>query len=348
LLGRELTDLDFAPDGSPLPFSKHSPDCHPLLCRLLSRTFTRHVADRFPSHDIAMQDRTGINELIATLDSCTRALDAIRLEVAGWTSTGVVRSANEDALAILHSSEARLEDCDDFAIIVLSDGMGGMASGEVAASLAVQSIRSFFLKHPPIADLIINPNSHDSMPDARTVPFKPTPPGELVSQSLQEANRYIFNQGQRTLHQRGMGCTAEVLLIDGKQAWVGHVGDSRCYHLRQGKIQLVTQDHTLVSQLFALGQLTQQEALNHPNRSELQQALGGRPEVYPDIHHIKLERGDWLIICSDGLTNQLSEEDIARTVMSVESAEKASRRLINQAITAGAMDNVSVILVRTC
>jgi len=348
MLGRELTELDFTFEGVPRPFLERFPDGHPLLGRLLARTFVHNVSTRFPSHDLANSDPTGFREMISVVEACARALETIRLDIAGWTNTGVVRSGNEDALAILHSSEARLEVSDDFSVIILADGMGGMASGEVASSLTIQSVRNYFLRHPPFTDLIIPPAVPDSPLEERTIPIKPMPPKERVLESLYEANRFVNGQGQRNLHQRGMGCTAEVVLIDGKNVWIGHVGDSRVYHARLGKLTQITQDHTLVSQLVALGQLTVEEAENHPQRSELQQAIGGRPDVYPDVYNLTLEVGDWLLVCTDGLSNQLDPGEIITIMQSAGSAEKAARRLVNHAIVKGAYDNVSVVVVRAC
>jgi PPM family protein phosphatase len=341
LFGRELSDLDFHAPGAPRSHLERDPDAHPMLGRLLARTFVHDVAMRFPSQDMYEDDPTGFAELIATLKTCARTLDAIRLDIAAWTNTGVVRSGNEDAVAVLHSTEARLEDCDDFALIALADGMGGMASGEVAAALTIQTVRDFFLRHPPFTDLMLSP-------PAPAVPGKAVDFRALIDEALREANRAVCEESRKVDNHRGMGCTAEVVLIDGKKVFIGHVGDSRVYHVRHGKIAQITEDHTLVSHLVALGQLTEAEAERHPQRAELQQAIGGRRDVYPDHYELTLESGDWLIVCSDGLSNQLKKHEMARTVQSAGSAEKAGRRLVNQALVSVALDNVSVVVVRAC
>ena len=338
LFGRELTDFDFTLQGVPRPYLERFPDGHPLLGRLLSRTFVREIERRFPSHDYAEADPTGFKELIETLTACSRALDTIRIDIASWSNTGVVRSGNEDALAVLHSAEARLEDSDDFAVIVLADGMGGMASGEVAAAMTIQIVRDYFMHHPPFTDLFV------VKPEVGIHP----PPSQLILEALRESNRIVFEESRKHSQQRGMGCTAEVVLIDGKHVYVGHVGDSRTYHSRHGKLTQVTMDQTLVAHLVALGQLTPEEAARHPQRSELQQAIGGRKEVYPESYSFTMEAGDWLLVCSDGLTNQLDDADILGTLHSAGSAEKAARRLVNRAILEGALDNVTVVVVRAC
>jgi serine/threonine protein phosphatase PrpC len=169
---------------------------------------------------------------------------------------------------------------------------------------------------------------------------------ERIRDALRVANQRVFEAAQAGLGGKGMGCTAEVVLIDGPMAVIGHVGDSRVYHLRHGKLTLVTQDQTFVARLVALGQLTQDEADVHPRRAELQQAIGGRPELYPDLYSVALEPGDWLLICSDGLSNQVPMPVIEGVLRDVRNAEKAARRLVNLALYDGAADNVTVAVVR--
>jgi len=347
MLGRELTDLDFALQGVPKPYLERFPDGHPLLGRLLGRTFSRDPSNRLPSRDFANDDPTGFQELIEILRACQRSLGMIHLEVSAWTNTGMVRSANEDAVAALHSLESRLEDNDDFALLLLADGMGGMACGEVAAAMTVESIRDYFLKHPPFTELLLDPSRPLPLP-AVEKSLDAEKYRDAIREALQEANRAVFEASRTNMGHMGMGCTAQVVIVDGRHVEVGHVGDSRTYHLRHGFLRQVTQDQTLVSHLVALGQMTEEEAEAHPQRSELQQAIGGRREIYPDTYCLTIEPGDWLLVCSDGLSNQLRNSVIAETMRVAGSAEKAARRLVNQAILAGALDNVSVIVVRVC
>ena len=137
-----------------------------------------------------------------------------------------------------------------------------------------------------------------------------------------------------------------MVLIDGATAIIGHVGDSRVYRMRRGKLSQVTQDQTIVGRMVQLGQLTEQEAETHPRRSELQQAIGGRLDVYPDIYSVALEPGDWLLVCSDGLSNQATIGVMQAVLRESKTAERAARRLVNMVLADGAMDNVSVAVVR--
>jgi PPM family protein phosphatase len=167
-----------------------------------------------------------------------------------------------------------------------------------------------------------------------------------VAAAFREANHRVFEAARANPSARGMGCTAEAVLIDGGLAIVGHVGDSRVYRSRRGKLTQVTRDHTLVSRLVEFGQITEKEAETHPRRSELHQAVGGRPEVYPDVYCMILEPGDWLVVCSDGLSNQTSAEVIQTVLREAKNAERAARRLINMVLLDGAQDNVSLAVVR--
>jgi len=366
-LGRELSDLDFTLTGMPKPYAERHPDANPFLVRLMAKTFVREVERRFPTEEGALTDPTGFKELIAALHACRRNLDRARLDVAAWSTTGTIRSGNEDAVEIFHSAEGALDDSDEAALILLADGMGGMESGEVAAAMALQALRRTLLRSPPFAPgLPVTPPPDDRLPGAntgdepaadRSAVLRPnidresperTPDAhsERVAAALREANRQVYEAARGGHGGRGMGCTAEVILIDGATAVIGHVGDSRVYRLRRGKLSQITNDQTVVGRLIELGQLTEEEAETHPRRSELQQAIGGRPEVYPDIYSVVLEPGDWLLACSDGLSNQTPPEVIEAVLRESRSAEKAARRLINQALVNEANDNVTVAVVR--
>jgi PPM family protein phosphatase len=367
LMGRELTDLDFTLTGMPKPYTDRNPDANPLLARLMGKTFVRELERRFPTEDGALADPTGFAELVAALEACRRNVDRARLDVAAWSTIGMMRSGNEDAVFVHHVTDGRLDDIDEAALILLADGMGGMESGEVAAGLALQALRQTLLAAPPFtASLPVTPPPNDSPPGSteseappparvtlRRLPIDPDAPdrapdvhGERVAEALRSANHLVYEAARGGQGVRGMGCTAEVILIDGATAVIGHVGDSRVYRMRRGRLSQVTRDQTVVSRMIELGQLTEEEAETHPRRSELQQAIGGRPDVYPEVYSVGLEPGDWLLACTDGLSNQTPPEVIEAILRDSRSAEKAARRLINQALLNDANDNVTVALVR--
>jgi len=243
--------------------------------------------------------------------------------------------------------------------------------------MAMQTLRDCLLSKPPFAATIphppvppepvpvpLVPPSEDLFPTSlgETLLIEPAPPteppandarartpdayAENVNAALREANRRIFDAARSNPGARGMGCTAEVVLIDGPIAVIGHVGDSRVYRMRGGKLTQVTRDHTVVSRLVEMGQITEAEAETHPRRSELQQAIGGRPEVYPDVYAMTLAPGDWIVVCTDGLSNQTPLDVMQSVLRESRSAEKAARRLVNMVLADGAMDNVTVAVIR--
>src|SRR5262249_48570336 len=158
-------------------------------------------------------------------------------------------------------------------------------------------------------------------------------------------NRAVFQASRAPgTKRRGMGCTAEAVYVDGRHVVVGHVGDSRTYHLHEGRLVQLTRDQTLVNRLVELGTLSEEEAETHPGRNELQQAIGGQPDVDPGLYHGVMAPGDWVLVCSDGLTNHITAKELEQMLQSeATSAEMAARRLVNLTLILGATDNVTVV-----
>jgi protein phosphatase len=339
-VGRELSDMDFARPGVPKPLLPQFPDIHPLLGRIISKTFCADRDARLPTDEGIQEDSTGFKELIRLLEVCRRTLDQVRLEIASWTSTGMVRTYNEDAFTLVHAAGSQQDFQEDTALIVLADGMGGTAAGEVASGLAVLSLRKQLVAQPMFASL-------QSDTAAERVPFEVDTCKQLIVDALKKANAEIFAASQNAVGKRGMGCTVELVFVSGRYLVAGHAGDSRTYHLQDGVLQQITRDQTLVGRLLELGQLTPEEAAKHPRRSELQQALGGRAEVEPLVYDRVLKPGDWVIVCSDGLSNLVSAEEMKQMLqLEATSAEMAARRLVNIANSRGAGDNVTVVVIR--
>jgi serine/threonine protein phosphatase PrpC len=349
-IGRELTEMDFIRPGYPKPFVPQFPDIHPAFGRLMMKTFCREPAHRFPSDEAAREDPSGLTELLRTLETCRRTFDNVHLELAAWTTTGMVRSGNEDAFALLHAGESRQDDSGERALVLLADGMGGYEAGEVAAALTIESLRKELLQHEPFAVLAgrspLAPGSPQE--EGGTPPVLDVEQAKkTISAALQLANQHVVAAARNGLGRRGMGCTAEVVYLDGRNVVVGHVGDSRVYHLQEGRLRQLTRDHTLVNRLVEIGSLTPEEAENHPRRNELQQAIGGQPDVEPSMYHARLKAGDWVVVCSDGLSNHVHNRDLRQMLESEAlSADMAARRLVNLANIEGATDNASVVVVR--
>lgn len=343
-IGRELSDhggmSDFERPGVPKPFLPRYPDVHPTFGRLISKTFIRELDYRFPSDEAARTDATGFTELIRSLDVCQRTLDDVHMEIAAWTTIGMIRTGNEDAFALLHAAESRQDDMGESALVLLADGMGGYDAGEVASALCIQSLRKQLLQHKMFAALAGDtPQNQD--------PFDLEACKKLIYDAMKEANKTVFTAPSQGIGKRGMGCTAEVVYINGRNVVVGHVGDSRTYHVHEGQITQLTRDQTLVNRLVELGQITAEEAETHPRRSELQQAIGGRATVEPSLYHGTMKAGDWVLVCTDGLTNHINAEELKQMMLlEAGSAEIAARRLVNFVNIRGATDNSTVVVVR--
>lgn len=378
-LGRDLTEMDFTLQGVPRPFLDRFPDAHPLVGRLISKTFCFRPDDRFPGS--YCEDPTGVSELKRNLEACRRNIDRVRLDISSWTTTGILRTGNEDALAVVHGSESCADDTDEFALLALADGMGGMEGGEIAAAVSIQAVRHHLLASPPFSGVRLPANTAPGpirlpdrlcggagsgfMPRPGTASGDRTPPPlmnaplerdcaargvyehqDRMLKAIDFANERVHEAANSGLGNPGMGCTLEVVVIDGPHAMIGHVGDSRTYHMHQGRLTQVTRDQTLVTLLMETGQITPEQAEVHPRRNELQQAIGGRDVVYPDIYPLTLVPGDWLLVCTDGLSNTLHASTMEAVLRDSHSSERAARRLVNLANLEGAADNVTVIVVR--
>jgi serine/threonine protein phosphatase PrpC len=359
-VGRDLNEIDFDRSGTPKPFIPRFPDIHPAFGRLMTKTFRKDVEGRFPSDEASKEDATGFVELIRTLHTVGRTLDNVRLEIAAWTTTGMVRTGNEDAFALLHACESRQDDLSETALLLLCDGMGGYEAGEVAAAMAIQIMRQYLVQLKPFASLsgassfpkdFLSPSAASVKDDPQghaAPPINVEDMKKTLRMALKEANKQIYTSSRAPgSKRRGMGCTAEAVYVDGRNIVVGHVGDSRTYHLREGRLVQMTRDQTLVNRLVELGTLSPEEAETHPRRNELQQAIGGQPDVEPGVYNGVLKAGDWVIVCSDGLTNHVSNADLEQMLRGEGySAETVARRLVNLANLQGATDNATVVVIR--
>jgi serine/threonine protein phosphatase PrpC len=349
-VGRELTEMDFERQGRPKPFVPRFPDIHPLFGRLMAKTFCQQIEGRFPSDEAVKEDATGFIELIRVLETCARTLDNVHLEIAAWTTTGMVRTGNEDAFALLHAVESRQDDLGESCLVLLCDGMGGYEAGEVAAAMAIQALRKNLLQQKPFAALAGQSPFPSDLPGPQpeeSTPIDADEVKQLLVAALRDANKQVYTASRTGKGRRGMGCTAEAVYVDGRNVVVGHIGDSRTYHLHDGRLIQLTRDQTLVNRLVELGQLTPEEAETHPRRNELQQALGGQPDVEPGQYRGVMKPGDWVLVCSDGVTNHVTHAELEQMLqVEATSAEMAARRLVNFVNINGATDNATVVVIR--
>ena len=231
-------------------------------------------------------------------------------QIAGATDAGRVRRRNEDAFVCAPP------------LFAVADGMGGAQAGEIASRLAASALRDE-LAHPPQAELA---------PEAR------------LRSVIQEANRRIFARAASDPRASGMGTTVTAALLVDDRVSIGHVGDSRAYRLRDGALEQLTEDHSLVADLVRSGRLTPEEAELHPQRSVITRALGTDAAVTVDSLTVDAQPGDVFILCSDGLTTMVDEETITRTILGAETLEAAARALVEAANRGGGEDNVTVVL----
>jgi protein phosphatase len=341
-LGVDLTDKDFEKNGLPKHFIARFPDCHPLYGRLVLKTFLRDVSIRLPTDEAGKKDATGFTELVNILDTARQNFGHVRMDVACWTTTGIVRTNNEDAFSLIHAAQSRLEEVSEYCLVLLADGMGGYEAGEIAAALCLDTLRDKLAGCPQFAALAGKMHPEQNTVDVNAMK-------KLIYDSMKEANKTVFTAPQKGIGRRGMGCTCEVVYMDGFNIIVGHIGDSRTYHYSQGRLNQLTRDQTLVNRLVELGQITQEEAENHPRKNELQQAVGGRADVEPAVYSAKLRPGDWVLVTSDGLINHIKNAEI-QEMFQLEArdlgAETAARRLVNFANLRGATDNTTVVVIR--
>lgn len=226
------------------------------------------------------------------------------------THVGLVRRQNEDAAWYDQAH----------AIYAVADGMGGHLAGEVASEMAIDAVRRIALcgVHPGIAAL-----------------------REMAA----KAHEAIYSHAKTHPQCAGMGTTLSVLWHSGHYAYIAHVGDSRIYRLRNGELEQITQDHSLVEELVRARVITKEQARTHPRRNVITRALGTQGENAPDLLAADVRPGDIWLLCSDGLTGMVEDEDIRRTLCDYP-LEAAADRLIDLALKAGGRDNVTLVLYR--
>jgi protein phosphatase len=244
------------------------------------------------------------------------------LEVATATHSGMVRSHNEDSLAA--DAEAGLA--------VLADGMGGYNAGEVASGIAVEYIRTEMKKQ-------LATKQPEDLDEATAQ--------KLIADHAGKANAAIYQSSQSQPQYAGMGTTLVVALWHDNQMSVGHVGDSRLYRLREGKLSQVTRDHSLLQEQIDSGMITKEQARHSQNKNLVTRAVGIDPDVETEVHTYPVQVGDIYLMCSDGLNDMVIDEDIELTLSSLAAnLPLAAQQLVQLACDNGGRDNVSVILVR--
>jgi len=241
------------------------------------------------------------------------ATAVVHYTAAALTDRGRKRPSNEDAFG--YSIE--------HGVYVVCDGMGGAAAGEVASSVAVAEVMQLLTNRPGA-----NPLPADA------------------EQAVAAANEAIFSRSQRSEKLNGMGTTLVALLAEERHAWMLNVGDSRGYRLRNSKLEQITLDHSLVEEQMRLGQMSEEEALRSPLKNVITRALGTQSMVTPDVFELETEPGDLFLLCTDGLTRELSDSLLESLLRLDLPLEGLCSRLVAAANQAGGHDNITCLLVR--
>lgn len=239
----------------------------------------------------------------------------MKISCAGNTDVGVVRSGNEDSFLLNCAG----------GLFIVADGMGGHAAGEVASEMAVQ-----------IVDKELG--SLRGLTDAEAA--------SRMRSAIRKANAAIFERTLAEHDKRGMGTTATVMVLFSRRYLIGQVGDSRAYLLREGDLLQLTKDHSYVQEQVDAGLLTPEQARTHPYSNVITRCVGANEDVAPDIYFGNLERGDVVLIASDGLTGMLEDQQLATIMSGEENPETCVNKMIADANRRGGLDNITAIVIR--
>lgn len=239
-------------------------------------------------------------------------------QVGFKTDKGKKRGRNEDSLFVMPQED----------IYIVADGVGGQNSGELASSMAVKSIAEY-IKAKPLHDIL------DEM--------------ELKGyflECMKSVNQTIYKTAQHSPENAGMATTVVLLHLTNGNAYIVNVGDSRAYICRDGLISQVTEDHTYVNELVKGGSITKEQAETHPQKNMITRALGGEEKILPDFYRLETIKNDIIILCTDGLYGEVSEEDICGMAAASNSMSALSKSLVQSANVHGGNDNITVICLK--
>ena len=249
-----------------------------------------------------------------------------KLRCVGMTDTGRVREHNEDTFG----TDA------DIGLVVLADGMGGYKAGEVASGITVRTVMGLLKEAIEKQDLTIQDQE-----------LGMSRPGILLRDSIQRANKIIYQTARTQTHCEGMGTTVVAGLFFDDKLTIAHVGDSRLYRMKGPKFEQITQDHSLLQELIARGFYTPEEAQRAASKNYVTRALGVEPSVEVEITEVPVEKDDLFLLCSDGLSDMVEDEDIQLTISTFgANLETLAKQLVLLSNENGGRDNVSIVLAK--
>lgn len=237
--------------------------------------------------------------------------------VWGITDKGAVRVQNQDSY-YLRSLK------DDLALAVVCDGMGGALAGNVASTLAIETASAYF-----------ETLSNEELLAATA---------EHMTRAAKLANKAVYRKSGQDTDCHGMGTTMVAAMVSGSKAHILNIGDSRAYHIGGEGIVKVSRDHSVVEDMIYRGELTPEEARQHPQKNLITRCLGVEPEVQPDLYEIEVKPGDFLLLCTDGLSNTLTDQELLYEALYGGTGESCCKRMLDVALTKGATDNVTAVL----
>ena len=232
------------------------------------------------------------------------------------TDVGSVRSLNEDNFLLNNTN-------DKYTVLAVADGMGGHNAGEVASADAIAYLKSY------------------DESTGFSVSIK-----KRLMECFDAINTFIYKQSIKSSRFAGMGTTLTAAIIARGRLYAANVGDSRCYVINNYEIKQITRDHSFVEELVRLGKLTKEEAKNHPDKNKLMQAMGTEPSVKTDLFTEDLKKGDIVLLCTDGLTNMVDEEEIKNVLLTSDNVQTAIDTLIAEANRNGGIDNITAVAVK--
>ncbi len=288
----------------------------------------------------------------------------LKLTAANKTDVGKQREQNEDKPYTLISEDS------ESGLFIVADGMGGYQAGEVASKLAVEKIsdalKTFFMPLSEQPTVRLTPLS-----EQETVKLQPMQPGEqtaaassqktrklpetpiaknvedALKAAIRQANKAILSYGEEQTSARGLGCTVTAAFVQGDTAYVANIGDSRTYLFRNSELAPLTRDHSLVARLVEAKQIEPEDVYTHPQRNLIYRSLGaGHKTVDPDVFHERLQPGDSLLLCSDGLWEMVHDSDLVRVLREQQDPQKACDILIDLANANGGEDNITAVIVQ--
>ena len=237
------------------------------------------------------------------------------------TDVGKVRSENQDCVRFIQSSKP------PYAVLALCDGMGGAKAGSVASDIALTSFTT------QVTEYLSDKKNKENIT-------------EMVCSAASQANDRVYERGNADKECEGMGTTLVAAIVKGEECCIVNVGDSRAYLVSGGEISQITRDHSFVEEMIGKGSITREQARNHPKKNIITRALGAEKTVVSDTFSLELKKNDLLLLCSDGLSNTLTDTEILDIIKNKKNLSDIGKELLDMALSRGAPDNVTVGLLR--